>query len=73
MSGALLLRSRQEMPRWPRRREGALKDERTWINSLDDRELAQLAAELHAVDKAVKDFRGPVPRENISPLLEDEA
>jgi hypothetical protein len=50
----LLLRSRSSMPEWPRRRQGALKDERRWIEQLNDRELAQLASDLHAVDKAVK-------------------
>jgi hypothetical protein len=56
----LLLRSRQQhLPHWPRFREGARRDERRWIESLSDRELAQLAAELHAVDKAVKNFRKP--------------
>ena len=58
MSGllGLLLRSRGEMPAWPRFREGAKRDERRWVESLNDRELAQLAAELGRVDKAVKDF-----------------
>jgi hypothetical protein len=49
----LLLRSRQ----WPRYREGARKDERAWIASLSDRELAQLAAELGRIDRVVRDFR----------------
>jgi hypothetical protein len=58
----LLLRSRQPWQRewraeWPRRREGGVRDERDWIRELDDRELARLAAELHAVDKAVKSFK----------------
>ena len=46
--------------RWLR----ASRDERAWINSLDDRELGQLARELTAVDRAVKSYRR---------LLEDEA
>jgi hypothetical protein len=57
VSGALLLRSRRDLPEWPRYREGAKRDERRWIASLNDRELARLAAELRAVDKAVKDFK----------------
>jgi hypothetical protein len=58
MSGLLrlLLRSRQDMPEWPRFREGARRDERRWVKQLSDRELAGLAAELHAVEKAVKNF-----------------
>jgi hypothetical protein len=63
----LLLRSREE---WPRYREGAKRDERHWIESLSDPELAQLAAELHAVEKAVKAYRNPEPPE-IAPLLDD--
>jgi hypothetical protein len=57
VTGALLLRSRRDLPEWPRYREGAKRDERRWIKSLDDQELARLCAELHAVDKAVKGFR----------------
>jgi hypothetical protein len=63
MSGRVLLlvlRSRQDWRRdWPRYREGAKQDERRSIESLSDRELAQLAAELHAVDKAVKNSPKP--------------
>jgi hypothetical protein len=55
MSGRLLLlRSRRDLPSHPRYREGAKRDERRWIESQSDRELAQLAAELHAVERAVK-------------------
>lgn len=59
MSGRLRLlrRSRQDLPRWPRFREGAKQDERRWIEQLRDRELARLAAELHAIDKAVAKFK----------------
>jgi hypothetical protein len=58
MSGFLLrLRSRWEPREWPRHREGAVRDERDWIDSLNDRELADLCAALGQVDKAVKDFR----------------
>ena len=54
MSGrVLLLRSHRDHPRF---REGARKDERRWVESLNDRELAKVAAELYAVDKAVKNF-----------------
>jgi hypothetical protein len=58
VSGLVLeLRSMQGAGRdWPRYREGARRDERAWIESLSDGELARLAAELHAVDKAVKTF-----------------
>jgi hypothetical protein len=63
MSGRVLLlvlRSRQDWRRdWPRYREGAKQDERRSIESLSDRELAQLAAGLGQVDKAVRDFRSP--------------
>jgi hypothetical protein len=55
----LELRSMRDVPAWPRYREGAKKDERRWIEQLSDRELAQLAAELHAVDKAVKNVHKP--------------
>jgi hypothetical protein len=51
----LLLRSREA---WPRYHEGARRDERAWIASLSDRELVRLAAELYAVDKAVRGYRG---------------
>ena len=44
------------MPEWPRYRADALKDERRWVDSLDDRELAQHAAELGRIDKAVATF-----------------
>jgi hypothetical protein len=55
---ALALRFRsQGMREWPRYREGAIQDERRWIDSLDDRELADLAAGLGAVDRAVKAHR----------------
>jgi hypothetical protein len=53
----LELRARQDLPKWPMRRRDALRDERRWIASLDDRELAQLCAGLYQVDKAVKAFR----------------
>jgi hypothetical protein len=53
----LLLRSRQEMPAWPRYRRGARRDERRWLESLNDRELAEHVAALHAVDKAVKNAK----------------
>jgi hypothetical protein len=55
----LRLRSKQGwQPReWPRGREGGLRDEREWIESLDDRELAQLCAGLGQIDQAVKGFR----------------
>jgi hypothetical protein len=66
----LLLRSRQDMPEHPRYREGAKRDEREWIHGLSDRELAELCAELHAVDQAVETFRKPEPPE-IGPLLDD--
>lgn len=57
MSGLLLeLRSRWQAREWPRFREGAIKDEHQWIASLDDRELARLAAGLYGVEKAVKSF-----------------
>jgi hypothetical protein len=60
----LHLRSRSAwQPReYPRRREGALKDERKWIDSLDDRELAQLAAELGRIDKVVKTYKRKVDK-----------
>jgi hypothetical protein len=56
----LRLRSRQDMPRYPKRRQGALRDEARWIDSLSDRELAQHAAELGRIDRAVKTFRKKV-------------
>jgi hypothetical protein len=55
----LLLRSRQD---WPRYREGAKRDERRWIESLSDRELARLAAELGRVERVVRDYRRKHPR-----------
>jgi hypothetical protein len=59
MSGrVLLLRSKSPMPEWPRYRKGAKRDERRWLEQLNDRELAEHAAALHQVDKAVKDFHG---------------
>jgi hypothetical protein len=48
-------RSRWEPPEWPRYREGAVADERVWIESLDDRGLAQLASGLGRVDRAVRE------------------
>lgn len=39
--------------RWLR----ASREERAWINSLDDQELGQLARELTAVDRAVTRYR----------------
>lgn len=59
MSGALRLRSRWEPREHPRYREGAGRDERAWIDSMSDRELAQLCAGLGQVDKAVKGYRKP--------------
>ena len=59
MSGLLrlLLRSRQDMPEWPRYRQGAKRDERRWLEQLTDRELAEHVAALAQVDKAVKDAK----------------
>jgi hypothetical protein len=45
------------MPAWPRYRRGARRDERRWLESLNDRELAEHVAALHAVDKAVKNAK----------------
>jgi len=54
------------MPAWPRYREGATKDERRWIDSLDDRELGQHAAALARIEKVVKSFhaKGERPKED---------
>lgn len=58
MNGRLLeLRSRGDMPRWPRHREGAREDERRWVDQLSDSELADLVAGLTQVDRAVKAYR----------------
>jgi hypothetical protein len=56
MTGLVLeLRSTSSAGReWPRRREGAKRDERRWIESLNDEQLRRLAAEIHTVDQAVK-------------------
>lgn len=65
----LLTRSRGEMPERPRYREGAKQDERRWIETLDDLELAQLAAELGRIDREVRNFRaGRLPLEAKQPL-----
>jgi hypothetical protein len=58
----LLVLSRCDLPGWPRYRKGAKRDERRWIESLTDRELARLAAELYAVEKAVRGFRKTHPK-----------
>jgi hypothetical protein len=56
VSGRVLeFRSRQDWPRYLADARG----ERRWIESLDDCELARLAAELHAVGKAVEGYRRP--------------
>jgi hypothetical protein len=67
---ALEFRSRRGSPQqWPR---NALREERQWLNSLGDRELAEHCAALHAIDRAVRDFRGgPEPPKDIAPLLDD--
>lgn len=57
----LLLRSRRDIPEWPRYRQGARRDERRWIESLSHRELAELAAGLYAVEKTVRGFRKAHP------------
>ena len=63
MSGQVLrLRSRQAVPAWPRYREGARRDERRWLERLSDRELAEHAAALGQIDKAVKGYRRKHPR-----------
>jgi hypothetical protein len=51
----LRLRSRWQPREWPRNREGAIADEKVWIKSLDDRQLAQLASELGRVERVVRD------------------
>jgi hypothetical protein len=73
MSGflGLLLRSRWEPREWPRYRAGARADEREWLDSLSDRELAEHAAALHAIDQAVDGYRRP-PAPNVLPLLRGE-
>lgn len=53
MSGRLLILRTRPRPY----SEASRKAERDWLRGLSDRELARIANEISAVDKAVKNFK----------------